>query len=339
LLAKIFLGWFVRRAALAVLVACAAIPARAHAAELTLRGPPRCSEADELGYRVERALGSPLAKAPPLALDVTIEPRAKGFGARLVVRESPDAAPSERSLEAADCASLLDALTVVIVLAIDRVRTQELAPGEARPVAPPPVEPDPAVVAASTDDGGARASLADAPSWRPSVQASLALDVGSLPDPDPGVGLGLSLDSTRVRLQASGLFFFEQRVELEGQGVPAPGADVALALGALSACYAPSGSWQSDGVLGACARGEVGRLFGRGANVRDERSGGRLWVAPGLGLVGQWRVLAPSVRVGFEVGAVLPLLRSEFRLGTLGDLYRPAAVSLRAGLGLAIVLE
>lgn len=309
------------------------------AAELGLSGPPTCRERDELAFRVERALGASLAEAPGLALDVTIEQRAKGYAARLVVRESPDAPASERSLEAADCARLLDALSVVIVLAIDRVRTQELAADEA-PIAPPAAMSEPAVVvAASADDGGARESVSAAPSWRPSVLAWLAVDVGSLPDPDPGVGLGLSLDGTRVRLQASGLFFFEQRAELEGQGVPAPGADVGLALGALSACYAPSGSWQSDGVLGACARGEVGRLFGRGANVRDERSGGRLWLAPGLSLVGQWRVLAPSLLVGFEAGAVLPLLRSEFRLGTLGDLYRPAAVSVRAGLGLAIVLE
>lgn len=313
-------------------------PERAHAAELTLHGPPRCSEADDLRFRVERALGSPLADAPALALDVTIEPRARGFEARLRVRESFDTAPSERTLEAASCERLLDALSVVIVLAIDRVRSEERSPDEAQPVAPPPSSSAPPVVGASSADGGVRAPLPAPSSWRPGVLASLVLDVGSLPGPAPGVGLAVSLDAARARLQAAGLFFFEQRTELEGQGVPAPGADVGLALGALSACYATFGSWQSA-ALGACARGELGHLFGRGTNVQRARSGGRLWVAPGLSLTGQWRVLASSVHVGFEAGAVLPLLRSEYRLGALGELYRPAAVSARAGIGLALVLE
>jgi hypothetical protein len=320
---------------LAVLGLGLASPARA--AELSLAGPAQCGDVDELRYRVERALGSALAAAPPLVLDVTIAQRARELSATLRVRDEAGATPSERRLEAEDCAHLLDALSVVIVLAIDRVRAREQAePERARPAV---TEPLPSAPAASPERADEDEMATRAPSWRPSVLAWLAGDYGSLPDPDLGVGLGLSLDGTRARLQASGLFFFEQHTELEGQGLPAPGADVGLALGALSACYAPSGSWQSDGVLGACARAEVGRLFGRGANVLEERSGGRLWVAPGLSLVGQWRVLAPSVRVGFEGGAVLPLLRSEFRLGTLGDLYRPAAIAARLGLGVAIVLE
>jgi hypothetical protein len=169
--------------------------------------------------------------------------------------------------------------------------------------------------------------------------AWLAGDYGSLPDPNFGFGLGLSLDGTRVRLQASGIYFFEQHTELSQQGTPAPGADIGLALGALSACYALLGSWRSDSVIGACARAELGRLFGRGTNVLEERSGGRLWLAPGLSLVGEWQVLVPMLRLSLEAGAVLPLLRNEFRLGALGELYRPAAVSARGGLGLTLAIE
>jgi hypothetical protein len=325
---------FLASVALAALVVVAA-PA-VHAAELTLSGPGTCRDRDELIFRVERALGAPLSAAPPLELAVTIEQRARGHAARLSVRDGADAAPSERTLEAADCARLLDALSVVIVLAIDRVRAEEHAPAEPESVAPPvpastaPSIPD-AVVAQRPDSSTA--------SWRPSAHAWLAADVGSLPNVAPGVALGLSLDTRRARLQVSGLFLFEQHVELPGQGTPVPGADVGLALGALSACFAPGGSWRSDGVLGVCARGELGRLFGRGSNVRNERTGGRLWVAPGLSVTGEWTVLAPSLRLGAEAGAVLPLLRSEVRLGTLGELYRPAAVSARAGLGLMLVLE
>lgn len=325
--------------ALAALWFGSALPA--HAAELSLRGPAACGDRDELAFRVERSLGSPLAGAPALGLDVTIAARARGLSATLRVREpAADAAPSERKLEAADCARLLDALAVVIVLAIDRARAEATAASE--PAAPPPVpvEPVEPVHEAPIPDSGAPAEpKSNAASFTPGVLAWLAGDMGSLPDPDLGVGLGLSLDSQRVRWQASGLFFFEQHSELTGQAVPAPGADLALALGALSACYAPDGSWQSDGVLGVCLRGELGRLFGRGTDLRAARSGGRLWAAPGLSLAGAWRLLSPSLRLAVEVGAVLPLLRSEFHLGTLGELYRPAPVSARAGLGLEIVLK
>ena len=55
---------------------------------------------------------------------------------------------------------------------------------------------------------------------------------------------GVSPNGSRVRWQASGLFFFEQHSELTALGTPPPGADLALALGALSVCYAPDGSWQ-----------------------------------------------------------------------------------------------
>jgi hypothetical protein len=318
---------------LAVLGLALASPARA--AELSFAGPALCGDVAELRYRVERALGSALADAPPLVLDVTIAQRARALAATLRVREEAGAAPSERRLEAEDCAHLLDALSVVIVLAIDRVRAREQAePVRATPAATEPLPSAPPASPERADELATRA-----PSWRPSVLAWLAGDYGSLPDPDLGVGLGLSLDGTRARLQASGLFFFEQRTELAGRGVPPPGADVGLALAALSACYAPDGSWQSDGVLGVCARAELGRLFGRGTNVQDERSDGRLWVAPGLSLAGEWQVLVPALRLGVEAGAVLPLLRSEVRLGTLGELYRPAAVSARGGLGLTLVLE
>jgi hypothetical protein len=323
------------------LAACVALGwgSSVRAAELSLAGPPACSDRDELRFRVERALGSSLEAAPALELSVTIEGVRKGYSGRLVVREATaGSGPSERKLEASDCSGLLDALSVVIVLAIDRVRAEEQA---TKSVALPTAEPEPVPSAeVTTADEVPRADEGDTSSpLRPSVLAWLAGDVGSLPDPALGVGLGVTLDGQRVRWQASGLFFFEQHVELEGQGAPTPGADLSLALGALSACYAPDGSWQSDGVLGVCARFELGRVFGQGTNVLQEREGGQLWAAPGLNLAGAWQVFSPSLRLAVEAGAVLPLVRSEFRLGALGDIYRPAAVSLRAGLGLGIVLE
>jgi hypothetical protein len=313
----------------------------AHAAELSLAGPAGCSDRDELGFRVERALGSSLAQAPALELDVTIDEGRPGLTARVRVREAPASEWSERRLEAADCARLMDSLSVVIVLAIDQVRD---ARAQTQPHTALDREAPVAVVATddastSVSDTDTDADAAAPPSLRPAVLAWLVGDIGSLPDPALGVGLGVTLDARRVRLLASGLYFFEQHVELEGQGTPPPGADLALALAALSACYAPGGSWQGDNVLGLCVRAEAGRVFGRGTGVRNERTGGRLWLAPGLNVEGAWRVLGPALHLTAEAGAVLPLVRSEFRLGTLGELYRPAAVSVRAGLGLELVLE
>jgi hypothetical protein len=43
--------------------------------------------------------------------------------------------------------------------------------------------------------------------------------------------------------------------------------------------------------------------------------------------------------LGAQVGATVPILRPQFALGELGDLYRPAALTFRTALGVGVVIE
>jgi hypothetical protein len=319
-----------------------AVARPAHAAELALSGPATCNDRDELRFRVERALGAPLAAATARSLTVTIEEARAGLAAWLRIREPGQASTSARRLVAPDCAALMEALSVVIALAAERTGAGPAALNSPQRTPPPNSKnlDEPVASLGATDAPLLPSAVPEgsAPWALPAAFVALTGDMGSLPQPALGVGLGFALDGQRLRLQASGLWFVPQRTGLAGQSRITPGAEMGLGLGALEACYAPSGSWRARSAIGACVRSEAGWLFGRGRGVPDERSGGRLWLAPGVSLAGGWR-LGAAWHLGGELGAELPLVRSEFRLGTLGALYRPAAVAFRLGLGVGFVID
>ena len=81
----------------ALLGLAASVPRPASAAELTASGPAACPDVAELSFRVERAIGMPLAHAAPLRFDVRFAGEAAAFTARLAVEPSDLSAPrSER---------------------------------------------------------------------------------------------------------------------------------------------------------------------------------------------------------------------------------------------------
>jgi hypothetical protein len=339
-------------------VGCAslALAASTAAAPLELHGPETCSDREQLSFNVARLLGSSLDQVPRLAFRAQVAQTADGYSARLQVEDAEQpAAPTERQLVESSCSRLLDALAVVIVLAIHRTRdTPPAAPAQtsanvgapsALPPAgsfaggrPPETHFEPPAAAAATGDAGATTNEAAAATLIPSVAAWLWLDVGALPDPSPGLGLSLELTRRKLRLAAAGVLFPEQHLALPSDLEPRPGADLGLALGALSACYAPSASWEANLALGACVRGEAGRLYGRGSNVRGARSEARWWIAPGLDLLGSWKPL-PALRLHAQIGVTAPLARTEFRLGELGELHRPAAVTFRTAIGVGFAFD
>lgn len=322
-----------------------AVCGSARAAELDVRGPEGCSDREELAFRVARALGGPLENVPDLGFVVNVSASKGAFEALLnITDEEHPGPPSERRIAESDCAQLMDALSVVMVLAIHRVQAAVPASDDAAELAIVQSNPQtddgtalsaPAVPPDGSGEAGAPSSTVE---LEPALSAWVVGDVGALPEPGLGLALSIELTSGRLRLQGSGTLFMEQHAAMEGGGIPAPGADLGLALGALSGCYAPGGSWQRGLVFGACLRGEAGRLYGRGTDVRDARSDGRWWVAPGVDVLSSWN-LRPALRLNAQAGATVPLLRTQFSLGELGDLYRPAAVTFRAALGVGVVFE
>lgn len=333
----------------------------AHAAELASSGPRPCPDAGELAFRVERALGGALANAAPLRFSVRFDrPRSGGYRARLVA-ESDDAAEarSERELSARDCDALADAVAVVVALALGAPRAGDAlarAPAAERGTPSPPrggatglplasaTAPPAGAAPGDAARGLAAAPDADEPEapsgaerrrarLQPALGLALVGDLGSLPGAGVGVDLGAELRRGRLALRVAGTLFLDRHVALPGAA--ALGADMRLALGALSACTTPLGS--ASGVAAfACAGWELGYLEAVGTGVQEPRRGGALWSAPRIDVGLGWRPGGGALRSFARATLVAPLRRDEFYLRELGTVHRPPAIAGRLSLGLDV---
>jgi hypothetical protein len=353
-------SWGRRLLTIAVGVVGLGLTPAARGAELSVRGPESCPDAEEIAFRVERMLGVPFARSVPLRFGVTFEPPPAPparYTARLEVldraahhQHATRQAGAQRVLRARDCARLGDAVSVAIALAIGAEATPPATPAEPAMSEPatlrraaatsplangstPPADGAPADRdrAASSEASGERHALA------PVLAAFLLADSGSLPSPGLGAGLGLELRARRVALRAQGVLLFDQHVALEPRA-GAPGADMSLALASLSACLAPLGSFRSGSALFACAGWELGRLGAEGTGVQTPRRGEQLWTAPRLDAGLSWAVPGSVLRVGLQLTVTAPLKRDDFFLRELGNVHRaPGAVGrLAAGVELAL---
>lgn len=132
----------------------------------------------------------------------------------------------------------------------------------------------------------AAAAASDTPSsdhGRSVLEPALALavveDAGSLPGAGLGLEFGVLVRSGALSLRASGTLLLDRHVALPGGGDETLGADMALALGNLSACTTPVGD--PLGFAGfACAGWGLGRLDAVGTGVEQPRRGSSLWSAP-----------------------------------------------------------
>src|SRR5262249_47591035 len=155
--------------------------------------PAACPAADELSFRVERALERPLAAVAPVRFDVSIRAAHGRFAAVLQTRDG--GAAKDRRLAARDCSQLLDGLSCAIVLAVaafEAQDTESAAPDTASSAASSP----PSAASNGAGDGTARdapeavASSQSDGHIAPGVIVTLVGDVGSLPSPGVGVAVG-----------------------------------------------------------------------------------------------------------------------------------------------------
>src|SRR5688572_1780348 len=128
------------------LVLALVVPGGARAAELSVQGPAACPDAAELAFRVERAIGVPLASAAALRFAVTFQRGTPGYGAELQVTGGEAAPGAARSFRAEDCSRLGDAVGLAIALALGAA-----APAERWGRS--------AAASKTPEDGAARASL------------------------------------------------------------------------------------------------------------------------------------------------------------------------------------
>jgi hypothetical protein len=360
--------WHVRAfLVLASVIGGISIPARA--AELAARGPAGCPDAAELTFRVERAIGMPIAHAAPLRFSVFFEAAPAGsHTARLAVERREPQARSERVLGARACTELADAVAVAIALALGAEEplgsfAAKPAPLSAEPVARvdrvASARPTPGMADAADATSSAEAmssadatAAADAPpaadppagdstrsTLSPALAVTLVGDAGSLPGAGLGLGIAAELRGARIALRAGGTLFFDRHVALPDASGPEPGADMRLALGSLSACTIPFGTSGSTAAASLCAGWELGRLEAVGTGVREPRRAGALWSAPRLDVGLSVRAGTTPVRLFTQLTAAAPLNRDDFYLRDWGTVHRPPVVTGRLALGFDVTFK
>jgi hypothetical protein len=336
----------------AALAGALSAAASARAAELSARGPEQCPEAAELAFRVERAVGMSLAESGPLRFSIVFEPPTapeRRYTARLEVRgEEPLAASAQRVLSAHDCGRLGDAVSVAIALAIRSSQVQTgVAASEPERASPAEVtggalarEHGPAAVGTPVADELSRPSAAaeEGAAFAPVLSLAAVADSGSLPAAGLGAGLGAELRGQRFALRANGTLLFDQHVALE-ERPGAPGADMSLVLGGLSACTAPIGNFRASVAIAVCAGWELGRLGAVGTGVQTARRGNQLWSAPRVDAGLSWAVPGTALRFNLILIATAPLKRDDFFLRDLGRVHRPPGAVGRLALGVDISFE
>jgi len=309
----------------------------AAAAELTLEEPAACVTLDDRSFRVERLLGQPLANVEGMQLELRVDAEATGFVARLEVSRPEDAEHGVRSLRAASCAEMVESLAVAIVVAIGDVEKPD-EPASARPpsAAPPVAEREAAPRAAPAADAAAPEGTGDGPTL--AGAAWLIGDSGTLPVGTLGAAVGLELAWSGLQLRAIGTFLPEREGTLVATDPSSPGVSVGLLAGGMVGCL-PLALRTSSLGMAVCAGAELGQLYGTGTHVLVAYQRRALWGAARVELAA--RLALPETLLALEmlVTALAPFTRDEFILKDLGEVYRPASLVGRLGLGLSIAVE
>jgi hypothetical protein len=340
-----------RSCRIAVVVGILASVARvAHAAELSVRGPAECVDAEELSFRIERSIGMALGAAAPLRFEVEMERSEAGHRARIEVRMagSPDVA-MQRSLTADNCDKLASAVSVAIGLALG-AREPSLASADSERAVLPAADAEAhagggAASGAATRSREPSDASTDAPTheagWAPKPALSLwtLADVGSLPSPALGVALGAEVSFRRFALRALGTLLLEQQAHVAGAAAAGPGAKLELMTGALLGCVGPFGDARAALAPLACLGVELGRLTGSGTGVSFPRSGSALWAAPVAQLGAVWSIPQTSLQLSSALLAAAPLNRDQFALGGIGSVHQPPPLVGRWSLGVGVLFD
>lgn len=327
----------------AVIAALLCLPYAVAAAELRVEGSAGCLDAQELGFRLERALGRPVSEVEPKRVAVRVARSEVGLSARIEV--SDDNALTERMervVSAIECGELADAVTVVIALALDSsVQATTSGAQGANELPETPAVAAGALGETAPADEASLMSAGETEQLAPTVSLWIVGDAGSLPSPGFGFALGVELGAEHWQLRALGTLLVAQRHQLgSAEETAAPGAELGLVTGALLGCLVPVGSAISSPLaLRVCAGWELGQLSGVGTGVAEPKQGHVLWNAPLVDVGVLWAVPHTRLQLGALLVAAAPLERDEFVLRDLGHVHRPAGVVARAVLGAAFALD
>lgn len=324
-------GWLATRGACALTSGLAVLflSCPSFGAGLSWSAPADCERAEIVRGRVEELVGRPLGDVAGLDFGVEVTRDGPAWKLALATRSGSEA-PSTRMLSGRTCIEVTDAAAVAMAMAIEG-SSQTEADGADGADSVGPMPPPPA--AASPADSP-RASTRHPPAppgegWSGRVGLGAVLDTAALPDPTLGLLVGGGVQWAWLRIEGQLDWFPPQRTAIPGGA----SGQFDLLAGALLACAAPE---QGRFTLLGCGGLELGQLSGEASGVTDPELGKALWIAARA-------EAALAIRVGAawhmvpRLGIAIPLQRTEFVLDDT-PVHRPAALSLRAGLGMEFSL-
>jgi hypothetical protein len=279
--------------------------------ELALFAPGECGSAESIQAAVEKLVQRPPSE--PLRAELSITRNPGAYEAELRT-----ASAASRRVTGESCEAVIEAVTVILALAIDpsadpnAIRREKRSPEVSQ--GPKPQAPALLHIAA-----GARATF----------------DSATLSRIIPGASLRAGVAGSVWSAQATATYWLPQTAVISTDS--AVGGHFAWWTLGISGCLAP--------VLGAprfrlCLEPELGQLQGTGRGTATDRTVSALWFAialsPNLSLA-----LSRQVVLQGGLGAAVTVLgRHSFvlqRSGEEREVLRPARISLRAALGLDVL--
>jgi hypothetical protein len=328
--------------------------ARPVQARLTYEAPPGCPDRAAFEAKVRRRtpwLREDGASPDSVTLAVTVDAEEHPASGRVEV-VSPQGERTSRSLTAASCEELTDALALMTALSIDLLAGASdgllQAPRE-RPEAPPSPPPRAEPAASSpppaprTPPPGPVPRVAPPPpaspppdrsrGWR--FAAGVGADVSWGVTPEVMFGPRASVEATSPRRGVLGLSLRAAVARAARASMPVSGgeADFTWTIGTLDIC--PLRWEQGSLTLAPCARLEAGKLDGTGVNVMPVHDAPRGWLAVAALARLRW-TFAPPLALEIEGGVRAPFIRDRFIFDPDTLVYQPPPLSALAGAGLVV---
>jgi hypothetical protein len=244
----------------------------------------------------------------------------------LELRTDHDGVVGQRRLQGKSCAAIVEALVMILALAIHPELVAEPASsskGELVAVtpAPPPLRRRPR----GGIDGGGPIRLG--------AFVEGGVHLGAFAFARPTLGAGLELEQARARLRVVTTYDPEQTSFLSGQS---SGVALSIVGVGVSACYTLA---EADYfILAPCAGAWWSRAFGRGVGIDGAQHNSLEWLSGELGGLLLWRL--EHLQARFDASVLLPGRRPTAFLSYpdgARDVARLSVAEGRAGFGVGIV--
>jgi hypothetical protein len=273
--------------------------------------PATCPERATVQAAIEKALqpGAVSAGAPMVVRVRVSQVQANSWTGEIWMYN--DVSSGERTIEGRTCTQVVDAVTLIVSLALDAQR--QAAPEPPRAARVPAARARP-----------------DEPLHLFAALRALG-DKGSLPQPDVGLGLVLAAQYRLLSVELQGSAWLPRRVQ--GGPVADSGGEFQLYTGAARGCI-DALSWPTNGVaLGPCAGAELGGMRGSSYGLSHPAPRTALWAAGLAGLSLRY-VSSASLFAALLAEASVPWRRPGWQIMDFGLVFRPNRAAWRLSLSL-----